>query len=294
MQKSLWKVQEVLEGAWPFPAHDSTFNLSIRDVLVTVIIGVVLMILMRASSVLGNAYVLPLLALWLEPAVVAFPSNVVQSLVLRTPRFWHPFVVEPRLEVLRDNFHIVQSEALAILKATPGTPFASVSVHQARIGSDGWKVFPFSSYGTVNEVNCARAPQTWAMLRDIPSIRLAMYSVLDGHTRIPTHCGFLKNVLRVHVTLYTDTHDTTMKRYISVGGQQYSWKTGEIVAFDDTYPHFVENTLPGKRVVLFLDIDRPTGFSWTSMFQTVLGEFLRRSPSIRAHAALQEKHVAIK
>ena len=293
MQKTLWSVQKQLEDAWPFPHPKSTFNLSIRDVLVTILIVFGMTLLSKLSALGGNSYVLPILALVAEPAIVAFPCNVVQSLVLRTPRFWDPYIVEPKLSQLNSNFSVLRDEAINILRTTPGTPFAEVSIHQARIGSPGWKVFPFMSYGTVNHDNCYRAPRTWEILKDIPSIKLAMYSILDSNTRIPQHCGFLKSVLRVHLTLHTDVVDTEFKRYISVGGEKYSWKTGELVAFDDTYPHFVENSVPGKRVVLFLDIDRPTGFAVSSVIQSFLGEFLRRSPSIKAHAALQEKHETI-
>jgi len=91
--------------------------------------------------------------------------------------------------------------------------FSDVSIHQKRIGSDSWKVFPFFSYGTINEENCKKAPFTSKLLLSIPSIRLAMYSVLDGPTIIPLHCGFLKSVLRVHLTLLCDNRKENVLYY---------------------------------------------------------------------------------
>ena len=38
---------------------------------------------------------------------------------------------------------------------------------------------------------------------------------------------------------------------------RYHWKVGECLVFDDTYEHEVRNDTDERRVVLFLDFDRP-------------------------------------
>lgn len=279
----LHDVQTYIEERWPFPVGN--FNLSFRDVFFTLVIFLALYVLscfhrVAAAMTLGGA-------LCVEPAIITFPINVVSSLVLRTPRFWDPFVVEPRLKWVTNHFSEMQREAHFILQdKSAAVPFADVSGHQARIGSPGWKVFPFFAGSTVNYPNCSRAPITFSLLRQIPSIRLAMYSILEENAFIPIHNGFFKHILRVHVTLIADECE---HRYIEVGGQRYTWKEGEIVAFDDTYPHKVMNTCKGKRLVLFLDLDRPTSFHATGLLVKALGSFMERSPSLKAAAALQER-----
>ncbi len=44
--------------------------------------------------------------------------------------------------------------------------------------------------------------------------------------------------------------------YIVVGGQEYAWKEGEGVLFDDTYQHEVWNKSSQRRAVLFCDLFR--------------------------------------
>jgi aspartyl/asparaginyl beta-hydroxylase (cupin superfamily) len=110
----------------------------------------------------------------------------------------------------------------------------------------------------------------------------------DG-AEIPMHCGFFKGVLRVHFTLLTDADDTSnQQRYIEVGGQQYSWKTGEMVAFDDTYPHRVVNHVKGRRVVLFLDIERPYADPVSRVLAKAMTFLLKSSPNVTRVAAAQE------
>ena len=44
--------------------------------------------------------------------------------------------------------------------------------------------------------------------------------------------------------------------FICVNGEKYSWKEGEGVVFDDTYPHKVYNNTDQDRVVLYIDVER--------------------------------------
>lgn len=279
--------QDWVEKSWPLPGTSSTFNLSIRDLLISLVVLIVLSVLHRKGMLF---LALPLLAL--EPAVLAFPANVVQSLILRTPRFWDPLSLEPQLQRLLDRFPDLQREtrAIADTAATTMPFFANVSKHQERIaGQQPWRVFPLFAYGTVNSENCAKAPLLSSICMQIPSVRLAMLSMMEDGTEIPSHCGFFKSVLRVHLTLLTDEPDPHQKRFIEVGGERHSWKEGELVAFDDTYPHRVSNHVKGRRVVLFLDVERPYQSSTAALIGKAILTLMRASPSVKAHAALQEK-----
>lgn len=269
---------------WPFPTAKSTLNISGRDVLISLAIVIVWIV-----SSWGKYAVLA--ACMYEPALLVFPTNVLQGLFLRTPRYWDALSLEPKLQVLLDNFQSIRKETLEVKNQVD---FASVSIHQRRIAyGQPWKVFPLFVPGTINEDNCKQMPITSSLLLQIPSVQLAMLSTMEGGAKIPSHCGFLKGVLRVHLCIHTDEEDTEMQRYIEVGGEKYSWKQGEFVAFDDTYPHTVVNNVKGRRIVLFLDIVRPTGYDIWDKMQLSLLKFFSSSSTIRAHAALQEKLVAL-
>jgi aspartyl/asparaginyl beta-hydroxylase (cupin superfamily) len=271
------------ESLWPIPMKLTTINISIRDLLITILILTVL----NSFGLWG--YIIFLLACYKEPALLCFPYNVMHSLLFFTPRFWNYEVVEPKLKVITDNFSKIQQEALGVIDSAIN--FSS-HPHQRRIAlGQPWKVFSFFSYGTINYENCARCPLLSSLLLQIPSIKLAMLSCMDGPTHIRTHCGYFKNILRVHITLYLEYPETKdHKRLIRVGDEEYHWKLGDLVVFDDTYPHEVKSTVPGKRIVLFLDVERPyTNFVMkkvSSFFLTLLTS----SPNLKAAAQFQEKN----
>jgi aspartyl/asparaginyl beta-hydroxylase (cupin superfamily) len=281
-----YDAQEWVETHWPLPSKGSSFNLSVRDVLITLLVVFVCAALQRHGFLW-----LALPALALEPAILAFPMNVAQSFLLRTPRFWDALTLEPKLQWLLDSFPALQAETRAVVETPQDMPFfADVSNHQQRIaGNQPWRVFPLFAYGHTNWSNCAKMPVLSSLVMQIPSVRLAMLSMMEEGTEIAPHCGFFKSVLRVHLTLLTDVEDTEGKRFIEVGGERHSWKQGELVAFDDTFPHRVSNRVPGRRVVLFLDIDRPFQTRVAELFGRGLLALMRSSPSVKSHAALQER-----
>lgn len=296
LQKHLWQLQHMIETTlWPFPGS-SDVALSFRDVFFTTLIFVAFVAILKTAG-LQIAVGALLFAAYTDPAILAFPFNVAQGLVLRTPRFWNMHAVEPRLVPLAspDMFQLIRREVMTIVKdPTVEKPFfADVSPHQRNIASNQpWTVFPFWAYETVNHANCARAPRLTNFLKQIPTVRLAMLSIMSKGAHIPTHCGYFKSVLRVHLTLHTDVQDTfdNPKRFIDVGGETYSWAEGELVAFDDTYPHSVTNDVEGLRVVLFLDVDRPYSSTFAKTCSDLLLKLMRNSPSVRKHAALQERN----
>jgi len=292
-QNILFKAQAWSEeNIWPFPEKYSNFNLSFRDAFLTMALGLFYYFL---YSKLGSAAILVFAGMaWAEPAILTFPFNVWASVWFRTPRFWDPLVVEPKLQTLVQPlvFAQIQAEARRVLDTQHLPRFDTVSRHQRRIAADQpWTVFPLFSYDAVNQSNCAQMPILSKILADIGSVRLAMLSVLSDGASIPTHCGFYKGVLRIHLTLHVDVGDENgpPRRYIDVGKQTYAWKEGQMVAFDDTYPHKVVNRVQGRRVVLFLDVDRPTGSVFESTILRLMHVMVRSSPAVRELAALQEQ-----
>ena len=278
-----FRVQSYAEDLWPLPLKHTTINISIRDVLVT-------LLLYLCFTILGK-YAIPLFIVSLikEPALLCFPYNVIHSLFYFTPRFWDFNALEPKLNLLLQNFVVLQKEALDA--SLFSVPFSS-HPHQRRIAEgQPWTVFSLFSYGTVHYENCSKCPVLSSLLLQIPSIKLAMLSCMDGPTHIRTHCGYFKNIIRVHLTLHLEHPETNEHtRFIRVGDEDYHWKEGEIVAFDDTYPHEVISTVPGKRIVLFLDVERPYANYAMKKISSLFLHILQSSPNIKAAAQFQEKN----
>lgn len=121
-----------------------------------------------------------------------------------------------------------------------------------------------------NEIfrNTKLCPKTAALLKKVPNLQTAMFSVLQPHSHIPKHKGPLKAVLRYHLGLIVPKN--TENCFITVDSQQYHWKEGEGVLFDDTFDHFVVNNTPEVRVVLFLDVIREDLPLWLKLFLKVI------------------------
>jgi beta-hydroxylase len=159
-----------------------------------------------------------------------------------------------------------------------------------------WKAFMFKSHRFI-EPNCALAPKTAALLRNIPGLYTAFFSVLEGHQYITPHWGYWKGFLRYHLGVVIpddnatracwlrvncDSHDNAQRDTKLVErGQKYYWREGEGVMFDDTFLHDAENGSDQVRVVLWLDLRRkipgPIG-----ILNTAILEIAHRMPAIAA------------
>uniref|UniRef100_UPI00227FF9D8 aspartyl/asparaginyl beta-hydroxylase domain-containing protein n=1 Tax=Escherichia coli TaxID=562 RepID=UPI00227FF9D8 len=60
-------------------------------------------------------------------------------------------------------------------------------------------------------------------------------------------------------------------------GQEYYWRDGEAVVFDETFIHYAENKTDQNRIILFADVERPMRYRWARAFNRVVGGFLLRA-----------------
>lgn len=148
-------------------------------------------------------------------------------------------------------------------------PFHVMSPDQARISKgDHWKTFGFCVYGNRVEENCALCPYTTGVIDKLPGMRTAFFSVLDPGYYIPPHRGPTRAVIRCHLALKVPREKE--RCWIRVGDQVRHWTEGQCLLLDDTYEHEVHNDTDELRVVLFLDIDRPSDRIGTWFNRTVI------------------------
>src|SRR5688500_16584684 len=120
---------------------------------------------------------------------------------------------------------------------------------------DGWKTFFFCGYGSKHEKNIARCPETHRLLRNIPGLTTAFFSILRPKKRLRRHRGPFKGVLRYHLALKVPEQAELCG--IKVGNDVRNWQEGKSLIFDDTHPHEAWNDTDELRVVLFVDFVRP-------------------------------------
>ena len=247
---------------------------------------------MIALYVVGSLVVLAVAVYLLEPFLYAFLFSKLIELFVKNPPFLDVEAVFPEARLLRENWKVIQEEARALLKDVESIPqFHEVDNLQRFISAKdnvAWRTFFFKGFNKWLPRNCARAPRTAELLRRLPLVSTAMFSIIDGGKHIPPHVGFFKSVLRYHLGLVVPSDAPV---YIVVGGQEYRWREGEDVLFDDTYLHEVWNKSRERRVVLFCDVLRdqtlPPLFRWMNrlMFRLLAGSRKLQQAARRAEVA---------
>tara|TARA_B100000780_G_C21111337_1_gene449106 strand:- start:1464 stop:2225 length:762 start_codon:yes stop_codon:yes gene_type:complete len=226
-----------------------------------------------------------------EPSLLAIPFSFFMSMFFKNKPFVDVDKYFPEHKLLKDNWKVIQEELAEILKHQNNIPkFHEVDKIQTMISANDdvpWRTFIFQAYDNWMEANCEQAPKTAALLKQIPGITTAMFSILGPNKHIPPHRGFYKGVWRYHLGLVIPEDGEC---YILNGGQKYSWKEGEDVLFDDTFNHQVWNKTNETRVVLFCDVfreDLPNFFKPLNRYV-----FKKRVESPRLKKAVQKAEVA--
>ena len=204
--------------------------------------------------------------------VIAADSEVPDAPVLDAGEF--PWIV-----TLERSWDVIRAEAdaaLADLNRVP--PLHEISPDHRRIAEpDNWRSFFLWGYGYRMDANCRACPRTDRLLREIPGLNSAFFSILKPGAHIPRHRGVTKAILTCHLGLQTPRHG---RCEMSVGDERVTWSEGRAVVFDDTYPHEVWNDTEELRIILLIQFRRPV----RAPGRWLAGLFLagvRRSPFVQ-------------
>lgn len=210
-----------------------------------------------------------------------------RGLVEMTPAMSRDYLKEyPELEILEKNWRVIQEECRALMKLgerlphiqSAGGGYTKEGIHEIE-----WTTFMFKSAGFIEE-NCRHAPETTALLRRIPGLSTAFFSILGPNQYIQPHWGYYKGFLRYHLGLVIPNNNEDQSCWIRVNDdrvaydnrdktavrdtEKYYWHEGEGILFDDTYLHDASNESSEPRAVLYLDLRKP--LPWYLHFPNVL------------------------
>ena len=176
----------------------------------------------------------------------------------------------PALRPLSENWQTIREEALKL--ADEG--YIRTALNNNDIGFNsffkrGWKRFYLKWYDQALLSAQALCPKTVELLAQIPSVKGAMFALLDPRSHLNPHRDPFAGSMRYHLGLVTANSDAC---FISVDGERYFWKDGEAVLFDETYIHFVENNTDETRIILLCDIERPL----TARFMRAVNSWVSR------------------
>lgn len=191
--------------------------------------------------------------------VLLAPINALMYVFSRTRRSAYIDVAEfPELAPLQQHWEEIRDEAMALAEC--GQIRAAIGHTDLGFNSffrTGWKRFYLTWYGKDLPSAQQSCPKTLALLRQIPSIKAAMFASLPPGATLVRHRDPYAGSLRYHLGLVTPNDAGC---FIEVDGQRYHWKDGEAVMFDETFIHHAANTTQQQRVVLFCDVERPLWF----------------------------------
>lgn len=178
----------------------------------------------------------------------------------------------PELDVLADNWKLIRDEATRLNQSQAIT--ASDTLNDIGFNSffkTGWKRFYLKWYGSSLQSAETLCPKTVELLETIPSVKAGMFAMLPPGAKLNAHSDPYAGSLRYHLGLITPNSDDC---YIRVDGEDYSWRDGEAVMFDETYIHEAENKTDQNRIILFLDIKRPVNFFLVDWFNTLFSRIV--------------------
>lgn len=169
------------------------------------------------------------------------------------PHFFNP-VEYDWVHTLENNWHIIRDEMTPIIS---GCERIELSSSNPPYLSDpqAWKNIYFYNFLWKDHENCEKYPHTHALLRSIPDLTFAEFTVLEPHSQIMPHIGETNTTIRGHVGIVIPGRlpDAGLR----VGDEERSWEEGKVVLFSDAHRHTVWNRTDGRRFVLVFDVMRP-------------------------------------
>jgi beta-hydroxylase len=159
------------------------------------------------------------------------------------------------VDVLRDNWRTIRDEAAGLFDQ--GHIRDALKDDDASFASFlkvGWKRFYVKWYGEPLPSAQTLCPKTVELVNRIPGVKAAMFALLPPGTTLNPHRDPFAGSLRYHLGLITPNSPDC---HIFVDGQEYFWRDGEDVIFDETCVHWVENKTDMTRVIFFADLERP-------------------------------------
>jgi ornithine lipid ester-linked acyl 2-hydroxylase len=176
----------------------------------------------------------------------------------------------PWIAEVEASWTTIRDELERVLEDREALPnFQDISKDQIEITDDDrWKTLFLYGYGFEAKLGVELCPRTAALMRQIPGMTTAMFSILSPRKHILDHRGPYKGVLRYHLGLIVPRDARACR--IRVGEDIRHWEEGQSMVFDDTYNHEVWNDTDETRVVLFVDALRPLPSPWSQINRAIV------------------------
>ncbi len=160
---------------------------------------------------------------------------------------------KPWRVLLEDNCEVICNELSFIINDGNKNIVPYYNKTLASVPTD-WSIFPILFWGKKNSENEKKAPNTSAIVQQIPGVMSYGFSILKPNSVIKPHFGDSNVMYRCHLTL--KCNGTIDEIGMRVGDEKITWKKGKLFAFCDAYNHEVWNKTKEERWVMIIDILR--------------------------------------
>ena len=188
----------------------------------------------------------------------ALANSYLNRYIKQRPTFFDIAKTYPSLDGVTQAYPAIREELDRLLAETDDFPsYHDVDAGEREISQSTprrWSVFMLEVLGHRLAINRARCPQTCRALERVPNLIQAFFSILDPGKIVPPHEGPYLGYLRYHLGLRVPPHDQAR---LTVNAQEYVWREGEAILFDDGWTHSVSNASTQTRSVLIVDVRRP-------------------------------------
>lgn len=161
---------------------------------------------------------------------------------------------QPWAQEIAHHWSIIRAELESFL-STDEQAFAPYFKDEQVSRRGRWRLYPFCYWGFWFPKRGRPFPRTVALLRQVPGLTTATFSLLKAGTDIVSHRGDTDAMARCHLGLIIPAPAPTCA--LEVNGEVRGWQEGQWLAFCDAHPHRAWNHSTEDRVVLFLDVIRP-------------------------------------
>ncbi len=176
----------------------------------------------------------------------------------KRPTFFDIDHTFPALNNITQHVLTIKTEFEHVLASTPQLPrYHDIDPGEQAISATtekNWNVFMLYLLGYQLQNARILCPTLCNLLDGIPHLIQAFFSILEPGKSIPLHEGPYLGYLRYHLGIHIPKNNPPK---IFVNSQPYTWKEGEAVLFDDSWPHEVKNNSDDYRAVLIIDVLRP-------------------------------------
>ncbi len=177
----------------------------------------------------------------------------------RRPTFFHIKSFYPGLDAVTQAFPAIQKEFDRLLATSGELPQYHELDSGERIdlldhAEALERVHAGDSWATSRPQSRRAARRPALRSPSVPNMIQAFFSILEPGKSVPEHEGPYLGYLRYHLGLRVPRENPPK---LVVNRQDYVWKEGEAVLFDDSWPHSVLTRASETRAVLIVDVRRP-------------------------------------